>query len=279
MSLSPTILHHGLDGAFTVMARSSITVDSDGYDSTSRSYLHLEAGEIKGRTFDPDTGLRIVEAQEVHDADHYETTVSARGLLGGDRRVPGYPQKNDSAEGWDGYVDAVITHIANRFSLLSRGTGGFFVCTESRSSAMRAGVGPFRAEGVFRGLRSGSKYIGRQISCPGYNVTLESGTVNISGGGSTWNTPRRSSFSLPRVQVIDTYYTTQRPQTIGIPGSATPPSPPGVRGFSLYGPASLFTWHWPNGWVYTVESSQPFGGNVGLYVANYIYTFQPTVTP
>ena len=105
-----------------------------------------------------------------------------------------------------------------------------------------------------------SKLVQRKITNNGNIVSSESIVVDLAGG---WTTARKGQVSLPRVVVSDTVISTTSPNTLALPGKATPPNPPAVLLLTPSGPD--VSYNWPSGWRVSGVSGQELYLGAGIW--------------
>lgn len=110
---------------------------------------------------------------------------------------------------------------------------------------------------------------GREISKEALQVALVGGWDNFNKSEIMWPRPSLSlsyvSLSVPR-------------ESVPIQSSGTPHhQAPFVYVPSISGPASDFTWHWPNGWVLAgIDTNIIAGTTVAHVVENWVYNVKVT---
>jgi len=143
-------------------------------------------------------------------------------------------------------------------------------CVDVTEEALES-TGFFRITASFRGLIGSKNYkrrisVNEQVLSPSDPVYL-----NVPGG---WSDLRKSQFSFPKVVVMDTYITTQYPNTLSIPSKMTPPNPPPIQNFYYEGTNVVFNWPW--GWKLASIDAD----NVGtVWATTYTYEFVWPVLP
>jgi hypothetical protein len=204
----------------------------------------------------------------------YEHTLGCYGFKNGksSRRLRGYPRRTVNLSDWDTVEDSYLTSNRAHFVQGQRGTyGGVTICTAVNDEPVYGAI--YKVTGRFTGIIETKPYQ-RSITCNGNQVSGDSIKVQLPGGGTTWSDYRKAQVSMPRIVVTDRRLTTTPPPTGIVPGTQTPPNPPQVKAFSITG--DDLTSHWPNGWSFSLESSQIPGG---LYDNRFIYEYQWFQTP
>jgi hypothetical protein len=142
-------------------------------------------------------------------------------------------------------------------------------CVDVTEEALESGY--FRISASFRGLLGEKPYkrriaVNEQILSPGDPVYL-----NVPGG---WQDLRKSQFSFPKVVVMDTYVTTQHPNTAAIPGMMAPPDAPPIQ--NLYYEGTNVVFHWPWNWKLASIDADNVSS---VWATTYTYEFVWPVLP
>ena len=174
------------------------------------------------------------------------------------------------SEGWDSASETYITRTPNSYAL-GDGLSGFgnMYAVDVEKDEGRSGIWwvTVQYQGILASKNRKRRItVNEQISSPS-----EPAIVDLPDGG--WDDARKSSISMPRVVVVDQFISTVAPDTDGIPGNKTPPSPPSLRSLSAFGADVVY--NWPHGWkLAAIDSDQIPGKSIWLVTETYEYVWE-----
>jgi len=262
--MSPCIAH--LPSSPFALERISVTRARNGLDSAKQRFWAPTSDYLREGMRHPENSNFVIEevVREGDDDEGYEYDVSSKGLAAGKfRRVDGFPSRRGQIQDWDTETDQWLSTNPQHFARGQWYNGK--ICTEASAEPLHAELGVYRCTAQLVGLNAGPRRVSREVNCNAAQVSRDKVKVTLPGG---WNDYRKGVLSLPKVTVTDTWLAYSPPPTGLIPGTLTPPNAPPVRIITLTG--DDLTWHWPNGWTFTVQSSQPFG-DVSLWRNQWVY--------
>lgn len=221
--------------------------------------------------------MLIEELEREDDGPVYLFNVTAVGLSGDRRskRDKGYPKLTPNLEGLDEAQDSwlVSKAVVDNYGPGTRLRGNNqMVCLSSPYEPVHDDW--VRVTPRYAGVLSGSsdRPYKRQISVNERIVNpSEPVQVGLPGG---WSTPEKASVSMPTLCVTDHQVIIGGPNTLLIPGNATPPNPPEVNVFDISGD---LTGNWPHGWkVASIDGEYIPGTNIWVGSIRYEYVWRRT---
>ena len=215
----------------------------------------------------------VVINREIEDEPDGVSVIRATGIgaAGGLVELPGTEVENE--EGWDEVTREYITtnkeFVKRGSSLL--GYAAMRCTTVNRRRHPRSSY-HWILSATYRGMIKRNKEPKVRWTSSGREISKDSLTNLLPGG---WNDPQRSQVLWPR-QGITVSYVSDKVPNVAVPfqnGANRPhPQAPFVFSPSIAGPASEFTFHWPNGWVLLgMDTDILPGTTIAFVVENWVW--------
>lgn len=269
MAIAPYITHGATSFAWPDKrwreAHDDLTEVTQTFQRTTKDALNI------GDAFPgEDNHLIINRDVEQETDDCYVIRATGIGTAGGLLELPGTEAEND--EGWDEATRDYITTNKNHVRVGARlsGATGMRCVSVSRRRHSRSRF-HWILSASYRGMLSGPKEPKIRWTSAGREISKESLTNLLPGG---WNEPRRSQVLWPRPGCTISYVSLSVPN-VPVPqqtGGRPHPQAPFVFTPQTSGPASDFTWQWPNGWVLmSIETDILPGTTIAFVVESWAY--------